>query len=55
MITPMDQHRDDKRESDTPGGGAGRKDEVGGSGVYPVSGPHPAGDAPIVGQGVGAE
>jgi transaldolase len=31
-----------------PGGGADRRDEVGGSGVYPVSGPHPPGDAPIV-------
>jgi len=29
--------QDDKRESGTPGGGQGRKDEVGGSGVYPVS------------------
>ncbi len=32
-----------------PGGGAGRKDEIGKTGVYRVSGPHPAGDAPIVG------
>src|SRR5437773_619862 len=40
----------DKRESGLPGGGAGRKDEVGGSGVYPVSGPHPAGEAPVVKQ-----
>ncbi len=31
----------DRRESGQPGGGAGRRDEVGGSGVYPVSGPHP--------------
>jgi len=38
-----------KRESGLPGGGAGRKDEVGRSGVYRVSGPHPSGDAPIVG------
>ena len=28
---------DEKRESGLPGGGQGRKDEVGGSGVYPVS------------------
>ena len=41
---------ENQRESGMPGGGAGRKDEVGGSGVYPMSGPHPAGDAPIVGQ-----
>lgn len=37
-----------KRESGLPGGGAGRKDEVGGSGVYPMSGPHPSGDAPLI-------
>jgi len=36
------------RESGLPGGGAGRKDEVGGSGVYPKSAPHPPGDARIV-------
>jgi hypothetical protein len=39
-----------KKESGKPGGGAGRRDYVGKSGVYPVSGPHPAGDAPIRGQ-----
>jgi hypothetical protein len=33
-----------KRESGVPGGGKGRKDEVGHSGVYPMSGPHPAGN-----------
>lgn len=38
-----------KRESGLPGGGAGRKDVIGKSGVYRVSGPLPAGDAPIVG------
>lgn len=37
-----------QRESGVPGGGAGRKDDVGRSGVYPMSGPHPPGDAPIV-------
>lgn len=31
-----------------PGGGAGRKDAVGKTGVYRVSGPQPPGDAPIV-------
>lgn len=31
-----------------PGGGAGRQDLVGKSGVYRVSGPQPPGDAPIV-------
>src|SRR6266705_2698989 len=39
-----------QRESGMPGGGAGRKDEVGHSGVYPMSGPHPAGNAEIRGQ-----
>jgi CBS domain-containing protein len=43
-----DRSRRKARESGLPGGGAGRKDEVGKSGVYPMSGPHPAGDAPIV-------
>lgn len=37
-------------ESGRPGGGRGRRDEVGGSGVYPMSGPLPAGDAVIRGQ-----
>jgi hypothetical protein len=37
----------DKRESGQPGGGAGRRDEVGGSGVYPMSGPHPKGPATV--------
>jgi hypothetical protein len=32
----------DVRESGRPGGGQGRKDEVGGSGVQPVSLPHTA-------------
>lgn len=35
---------DSKRDSGVPGGGRGRKDEVGRSGVYPMSGPHPAGN-----------
>jgi CBS domain-containing protein len=38
----------EERESGRPGGGAGRKDKVGPSGVYPMSGPHPPGDAPLV-------
>ena len=37
-----------KRESGLPGGGGGRRDEVGSSGVYPMSGPHPKGNPPIV-------
>ena len=38
-----------KRESGRPGGGQGRVDEVGGSGVYPASGPTPPGDAEVRG------
>lgn len=36
-----------RRESGQPGGGQGRRDQVGGSGVYPMSGPHPAGPAEL--------
>ena len=36
-----------RRESGRPGGGQGRKDEVGRSGVYPMSGPHPPGAAEV--------
>lgn len=43
--------KEKRRESGEPGGGAGRKDEVGGSGVYPMSGPLPKGDAPIIPEG----
>ncbi len=40
---------DEQRESGNPGGGAGRRDETGRSGVYPLSGPErPAGNAPLV-------
>ncbi len=39
-----------KRESGWPGGGQGRVDEVGGSGVYPASGPYPSGDAEVRGE-----
>lgn len=47
----MHEKRDEEhRESGLPGGGAGRKDEVGRSGVYPASGPHPPGEAEIRGQ-----
>lgn len=38
---------DAKRESGRPGGGQGRKDEVGKSGVYPMSGPLPPGPAEL--------
>lgn len=49
MIKPTSKAMQDNNESGLPGGGAGRKDEIGQSGVYRVSGPHPTGDAPIVG------
>lgn len=39
--------RSDRRESGQPGGGAGRRDDVGKSGVYPASGPMPAGPAEL--------
>ena len=48
MSRQQTHKHDGKRESGLPGGGAGRKDQVGGSGVYPMSGPHPPGNAPLV-------
>ena len=36
-----------RRESGRPGGGAGRRDVVKGSGVYPASGPLPKGEAEV--------
>lgn len=56
MTDPADEkHRGDEknradeeaRESGRPGGGKGRKDEVGKSGVYPMSGPLPQGPAEL--------
>ena len=48
MTPPVDE---EKRESGQPGGGQGRVDEVGGSGVYPVSRSEGAsGDAEIRGE-----
>ncbi len=38
-----------RRESGMPGGGAGRREEVSGSGVYPASGPEPPENAPYQG------
>lgn len=43
----IDNEEESKCESGVPGGGKGRKDEVGRSGVYPMSGPHPVGNAEI--------
>src|SRR5271166_5402150 len=45
MATSKTDKRNKERESGYPGGGSGRKDKVGPSGVYPMSGPHPPGDA----------
>jgi len=39
---------DDRRESGQPGGGAGRRDEVGPTGVYPMSGGIPPGKHPEI-------
>jgi hypothetical protein len=38
----------EERESGRPGGGAGRRDEVGQSGVYPMSGGLPKGKHPEI-------
>ncbi len=38
-----------RRESGMPGGGAGRREEASGSGVYPASGPPPPANAPYQG------
>lgn len=40
----------DAKDSGKSGGGAGRREEVRGSGVYPASGPWPDGDAPFEGE-----
>lgn len=39
---------EDRRESGQPGGGAGRRDEVGPTGVYPMSGGIPPGKHPEI-------
>ena len=44
------QSRTYRRGSGMPGGGRGRVDRVGGSGVYPASGPWPEEDAPVQGE-----
>jgi hypothetical protein len=48
MTRKKSANRGDKgRESGEPGGGQGRRDEVGGSGVYPASAENIPGDAVI--------
>jgi CBS domain-containing protein len=51
MATRRTSKPNKDRESKQPHGTTGRRDEVGSSGVYPMSGPHPAGDAPAVWSG----
>lgn len=41
-------HGDSRRESGAPGGGAGRRDEVGPTGVYPMSAGIPPGKHPEI-------
>lgn len=43
-LTPRE---DPRRESGQPGGGQGRVDETGKSGVYPASGPRPPEGTPV--------
>ncbi len=45
--TPKSRAEDPNRETGQPGGGQGRIDVVGHSGVYPGSGPYPEGDVPV--------
>jgi hypothetical protein len=51
MATEKDETRNApdsaQRESGQPGGGQGRIDVVGRTGVYPASGPYPSGEAEI--------
>jgi hypothetical protein len=46
--TADEQTPSDRRESGEPGGGAGRRDEVGPTGVYPMSGGIPPGKHPEI-------
>ncbi len=45
-FTPVSQSAEQKKDSGNPGGGAGRVEDVKGSGVYPASGPLPKENAP---------
>jgi hypothetical protein len=47
-VQDKDVHGDERRESGEPGGGAGRRDEVGPTGVYPMSGGIPEGKHPEI-------
>jgi hypothetical protein len=43
----MAKNQSQKRDSGEPGGGQGRRDDVGRSPVYPGTGPFPAGQADV--------
>ena len=45
------EEQDERRERGEPGGGRGRRDDVGRTGIWPASGPRPSGDAPLVAPG----
>ncbi len=49
-FTPVSQSAEQKKNSGRPGGGAGRVEDVSGSGVYPASGPLPQDNAPYQGE-----
>jgi hypothetical protein len=49
-FSPVSESAEKKKDSGKPGGGAGRVEEVKGSGVYPASGPLPEDNAPYEGQ-----
>jgi hypothetical protein len=53
MTTDRDatSRSEEERQSDYMRGGKGRKDEVGGSGIYPASSPDAPGDAEIRSEG----
>ncbi len=49
--TPISEQAREKKDSGRPGGGAGRREKVEGSGVYPASGPLPPDNAPYKSEG----
>jgi hypothetical protein len=51
MSDPHSGKRDEQGQSEYVKGGKGRKDEVGGSGIYPASSPDAPGDAEVRSEG----
>ncbi len=49
-FSPISEQSKQKKDSGSPGGGAGRVEDVKGSGVYPASGPLPKENAPYKGE-----